>query len=69
METGGSRPGGQADRKTWAEHKEKIIYTLPKGVGVDDKVRLRSVGWANMPERMELITEEDKAEVIAMMVA
>jgi uncharacterized Zn-binding protein involved in type VI secretion len=48
---------------------EEIIYTLPKGVGTFDKVRMRSVGWANMPERMEPITEEEEAEVITMMVA
>jgi hypothetical protein len=48
---------------------EEIIYTLPKGVGVYDKVRLRSVGWVNMPERMEPITEEDEAVIINTMVA
>jgi hypothetical protein len=48
---------------------EEIIYTLPKGVGVYDKVRLRSVGWVNMPERMEPITEEDEALIINTMVA
>jgi hypothetical protein len=41
---------------------------MPKGVGTYDKIRLRSVGWANMPERMEPITEEDEAEVLAMFV-
>jgi hypothetical protein len=42
--------------------------SLPKGVGVWDKVRLRSVGWAPMPERMGPITEEDEAEIIASLV-
>jgi len=41
---------------------------MPKGVGVWDKVRLRSVGWAPMPERMGPITEEDEAEIIASLV-
>ncbi len=48
---------------------EEIIYTLPKGVEVYAKVRLRSVGWVNMPERMEPITEEDEATIINTMVA
>jgi hypothetical protein len=47
---------------------EEHIYTLPKGVGVWDKIRLRSVGWAPMPERMGPITEEDEAEIIASLV-
>ncbi len=47
---------------------EEHFYTLPKGVGVWDKIRLRSVGWANMPERMGPITEEDETEIIASLV-
>jgi hypothetical protein len=47
---------------------EEHIYTLPKGVGVWDKIRLRSVGWVNMPERMGPITEEDETEILTMLV-
>jgi hypothetical protein len=55
---------GVGRRRSPEEHQ----HTLPKGVGVWDKIRIRSVGWPNMPERMEPLTEEDEGELIDMLV-